>query len=100
MAVRLRQYGIKSKQVRIGEASLKGYEKSDFVDAWERYLPSPPPSDGSETSETNVSDVSDVSHVGDEGGERVCAVCKTGGDLWDYHGRLVHQECADLEASQ
>ena len=70
LAVRLRQYDIKSKQVRIGEVTLKGYTRSDFFDAWRRYLPpSPPPSTESETSETSetepdlqgssVSDVSD-----------------------------------------
>ncbi len=82
LALRLRQYGIKSKQVRIGEITLKGYERADFIDVWKRYLPPPPPSDRSETSETsetksdfqgpeaavspsNVSDVSDVSLAGD-----------------------------------
>jgi Protein of unknown function (DUF3631) len=86
LALRLRQYGIKSKQVRIGDVTLKGYEWVDFVDVWKRYLPSPPRSDGSETRETsktseesqgpdvsvvsdapatNVSDVSLVSLVGE-----------------------------------
>jgi Protein of unknown function (DUF3631) len=67
LALRLRQYGIKSKQVRIGETTLKGYERADFIDAWKRYLPRPPSSDRSETSETkpdfrraNVSGVSDA----------------------------------------
>jgi Protein of unknown function (DUF3631) len=71
LALRLRQYGIKSKQVRIGETTLKGYERADFIDVWKRYLPPPPYSDRSETSETsetkpdfqgaNVSGVSDTS---------------------------------------
>src|SRR5262245_42091414 len=89
LALRLRQYGIKSKQVRIGDITLKGYEWADFHDAWKRYLPPPPPSDvnvTNETSETgqqsqwpdvsvvsdapaaNVSDVSLVSPVGEGGG--------------------------------
>ena len=42
LAVRLRQYDIKSKQVRIGEVTLKGYTRSDFFDAWRRYLPPSP----------------------------------------------------------
>jgi hypothetical protein len=68
LAVRLRQYGIGSKQVRVGEVTLKGYTRSDFFDVWRRYVP-PPSSPESETSETNetepdlqgssVSDVSD-----------------------------------------
>ena len=52
LALRLRQYGIKSKQVRMGESTLKGYDRADFFDVWKRYVP-PPPSDKSETSETS-----------------------------------------------
>jgi hypothetical protein len=51
LALQLRKYDIKSKQIRIGEVTLKGYDRTDFVDVWQRYLPSP--SDGSETSETS-----------------------------------------------
>ena len=83
LADRLRQYGVKSKQIRIGEITLKGYERADFIDVWKRYLPSPQSSDGSETSETkpdfqapeaadspsNVSDVSDVSLAGEGRGD-------------------------------
>ena len=68
LALRLRQYRVKSKQVRIGETTLKGYERADFIDVWRRYLPPPLPSDSSETSETSETkpnlqgpDVSDVS---------------------------------------
>lgn len=38
----LRPFEITSKQVRLGSANLKGYERAAFVDAWERYLPVPP----------------------------------------------------------
>jgi hypothetical protein len=86
LALRLRQYGIKSKQVRIGDITRKGYERADFIDVWKRYLPSPPPSDTSETRETretretnqssggtdsppNVSDVSDVSLIAEDRGD-------------------------------
>lgn len=34
----LRSYDIKSKQIRIGSASGKGYDKEAFWDAWQRYL--------------------------------------------------------------
>jgi hypothetical protein len=61
-------YDIKSKQIRIGDATCKGYDRADFIDVWKRYLP--PSSDRSETSETsetsqefqrlNVSVVSDA----------------------------------------
>jgi Protein of unknown function (DUF3631) len=38
----LHPFEITSKQLRIGSASLKGYERAAFVDGWERYLPLPP----------------------------------------------------------
>jgi len=38
----LHPFEIASKQVRIGTASLKGYERAAFVDDWERYLSAPP----------------------------------------------------------
>jgi Protein of unknown function (DUF3631) len=38
----LHPFEIASKQLRIGSASLKGYEREAFVDGWERYLPTPP----------------------------------------------------------
>ena len=38
----LHPFEIASKQLRIGPASLKGYEREAFVDRWERYLPNPP----------------------------------------------------------
>ena len=47
-----RLYGIKSKQIRIGELSRKGYLADDFDDAWNRYLDSPRLSETSETCET------------------------------------------------
>ena len=39
LAVRLKGYGIKSKTVRLGESTAKGYDAADFADAWKRYLP-------------------------------------------------------------
>jgi hypothetical protein len=41
LAYRLREYDIRSKDIREGNPVCKGYAKSDFYDAWERYLPSP-----------------------------------------------------------
>jgi hypothetical protein len=40
LAKRLKPYGIKSKTVRIHEKTPKGYDATDFHDAWSRYLPS------------------------------------------------------------
>jgi len=49
----LKPYGIRSRDVRIGDDHNKGYSRSDFEDAWSRYLPPSPsvtprqgPSDG------------------------------------------------------
>ncbi len=38
----LRPYAIKPKVIRVGEATPRGYERADFLDAWRRYLPQPP----------------------------------------------------------
>lgn len=39
LANRLRQYSVRSKQVRVGETTMKGYARGDLWDAWVRYLP-------------------------------------------------------------
>jgi hypothetical protein len=39
LARRLKPYGIRSKTVRIGGSTPKGYSAADFTDAWSRYLP-------------------------------------------------------------
>jgi hypothetical protein len=41
LAVRLRPYNIKPKLVRIGTSVARGYARTDFYDAWRRYLPAP-----------------------------------------------------------
>ncbi len=41
LARRLRPYGIKPRDLRIGAAVLKGYEARDFVNPWARYLTPP-----------------------------------------------------------
>ena len=46
LASKLRQYEIRPKVLRIGAATLRGYRREDFVDAWQRYLA--PPRVGSE----------------------------------------------------
>jgi hypothetical protein len=74
----LRPYGIKSRTVRIGELTNKGYLAADFVDAWNRYL------DPSEVIrhernirhniDNNNNNVTDVTDVTDRPGE-ICAAC-------------------------
>jgi hypothetical protein len=42
LATLLRPYAIKPRVIRVGEATPRGYERADFLDAWRRYLPQPP----------------------------------------------------------
>ena len=79
LASLLRPYGIKSKQIRIGELNRRGYAAEDFVDDWKRYLD---PSQASRYSrytryifdnETNfVAPVAPVAPVAGNGG---CPAC-------------------------
>src|SRR5262245_4852259 len=70
LARRLKEYGIKSRNVRVAGAVVKGYARGDFVDDWKRYcLPLGAKSATSATSATseqnqveNVAD--DVAHSG------------------------------------
>ncbi len=39
LANRLKPYGVKSKTIRVGESTPKGYRREDLLDAWRRYLP-------------------------------------------------------------
>ena len=43
LARRLRQYGVKSKKLRVGDTTAMGYAQEDLVDVWLRYLPLSPP---------------------------------------------------------
>jgi hypothetical protein len=79
LAHRLRQYEIKSRQIRIGETTMKGYRREDFVDAWRRYVhPSAARSETSETSEQNqrqnVSDAFERAKQAKHTGENVSDV--------------------------
>jgi hypothetical protein len=94
---RLRQYGVRSKTVRTGGGTPKGYTRSDLTDVWTRYLASSPAN--SATSATSAktwgnrppqapsavqkepnefSDVADVALL--DRMARVCAHCKKEGD--------------------
>jgi hypothetical protein len=42
-------YKIRSRNIRHGEAVVKGYHREDFHDAWERYLPRAPKGGGPDT---------------------------------------------------
>ena len=38
----LKVYGVKPKGLRIGNKTPRGYERADFEDVWNRYIPSTP----------------------------------------------------------
>ncbi|MFI6443272.1 DUF3631 domain-containing protein [Kitasatospora sp. NPDC050543] len=48
----LRDYGISSGNVRVGEIQRKGYTRNKFADAWRRYCPAVHPLDPREGSES------------------------------------------------
>jgi hypothetical protein len=74
----LRAFGIRPRQARFGEKTLKGYERNHFLDAWERYTCTCT-TETSETRETrsgaepntDADSVSDVSLVSANLGVRV-----------------------------
>jgi hypothetical protein len=68
----LQPFGIGSKQLRIGPMSVKGYSRDAFVDAWERYLSSPPPPVDPKQRNTEHEPSFDVSVAGPlDAGDRV-----------------------------
>jgi len=74
LAKLLNAYGVKSRNIRIGSATLKGYTREDLHDPWARYLPTTP-AEGA-TSATSATDeppapfVASVAHVADLAGDR------------------------------
>jgi hypothetical protein len=83
---RLARYDVRSKTVRVGDTTAKGYQRDDFADPWDRYLPPfeslPPVSpNGSVTSVTSVTPtpeiVTDVTDVTDAQGETEADTCAT-----------------------
>jgi hypothetical protein len=113
LALRLRQYGLKSKTVRTEGSTIKGYARVNFVDTWARYVPSPSansvtsvtsvtPSENPSLAEVgtgpSVTDVTAVTQFGD--GRRRCAHCDQTGDLFceaSVGGKPVdlHMGCRD-----
>ncbi len=105
IARRLKEYGIKSKNLKIGGSVAKGYTRSDLHDNWVRYLPPPPP-DNSATTATPLPDrassaVAQVAHLPPQRGEvkHPCAHCGRGGDVLECslagETMHLHPECVD-----
>jgi Protein of unknown function (DUF3631) len=77
----LKPYEVKSRTVRIDQATAKGYHAADLADAWARYLPSPEGSQASQPSHADpqspdnphehgdVTDVTDVTDSAEGGGQ-------------------------------
>jgi hypothetical protein len=66
LARMLKPYGITPDQIRIEDKSLKGYRRSDFMDAWSRYVVTPDLGETRETGETSrTKSVSDNENVSD-----------------------------------
>lgn len=79
LSQRIKEYGIKSNTVRLGEHTAKGYLASDFADAWCRYLPAKGSSntgnaghiiDNENKVVTDVTDVTAFNGKGDDFEER------------------------------
>jgi hypothetical protein len=64
LARRLRRFEVRPKTIRIGDTTPRGYERGDFVDAWNRYLPTPV-SDLQETATTATSTTPQVMTLDD-----------------------------------
>src|SRR5262249_39939108 len=104
LAQRLRQYSIKSKNLKLDGSIVKGYSTLDLHDAWERYLPAL--ADKSATSATSaqanisgsaVAQIAQVAGNGDEVGRHQCEYCgKYGETLECHYGRAavrLHRQC-------
>jgi hypothetical protein len=66
LAKLLRPYGIRSRQIRIGDVTLKGYDRADLHDTWQRYTAdSGPVNETSETPKQRRSEASDCFPVSD-----------------------------------
>jgi hypothetical protein len=50
LAKRLTGYGVKSKNIRVGEKVFRGYAREDLTDAWDRYLPATEGADVADSS--------------------------------------------------
>ncbi|TCP38765.1 uncharacterized protein DUF3631 [Tamaricihabitans halophyticus] len=64
----LREYGIHSHNVRLADGQRKGYDRSDFTDAWNRYCPTEntPPGNPSQASQASPPrSARDASHTWD-----------------------------------
>lgn len=93
LAVRLGKYQISSKALRQGDTVFKGYSRTQFDDAWDRYLtPAQDPNAvTSVTADSAVTAVTDVTVQSPPG--RVCG-CGAGLTFW---AAMQRGRCAECE---
>jgi uncharacterized protein DUF3631 len=63
LSIRLKAYRIKSRDVKISGIVRKGFHRSDFADAWKRYLPRKDPPQGSATSATSATNLANKDNL-------------------------------------
>lgn len=90
----LRPYGVRSRKLRIGEATVRGYYAADLADAWARYLPWESGTSGT-TGTDQVVPTSDVPHVPD-----VPLLQETGGSQEPGWRRLQRDVGEEPEADE
>ncbi len=61
LARTLDKYEISPSKIRVGSTTARGYHRHDFVDAWERYCPSPSPADTEQAEQTEHAAAGDAS---------------------------------------
>ncbi len=87
LARRLRQYDVKSKTIRLGLGTIKGYQRADFLDVWPRYIPKPPGK-----CVTSVTGDTDCNHCHKPGAAVMASV--------DGIDAPLHRECMDAWAAK
>lgn len=72
LAQRLKPYDVRPRKYRDGAVTCRGYLRSDFEEAWRRYLPSPPEAEQAEQAEQgrpeSAPGVPDSGDVPEDGG--------------------------------
>lgn len=96
---RLSKYGVKPKQMRVGDRIIRGYELADLRDPFDRYL-SPPQPEKDVTSVTPLQTPDESRHgVTDVTAPRrhTCAVCGEGlNALLAAAGERTHPSCQEV----
>jgi hypothetical protein len=91
LARRLKPYEVRPASHRFGDHTARGYLRTDFYDAWSRYLP--PPSGPRDTRDTrnNVTPVTPVTSP--QGGSRGCVECGEAAETFPQDGTAWCGSC-------